>query len=82
MEWWALRRGRGGVRPLRGGLERLRGYNPHEHWVFLRSDRLQSGYKTGRQLHLSAAVLDNYATAFEHPLMTEAGRVLGKPVRF
>ena len=34
--------------------------------------------KTGRQLHLSAAVLDTYASAFEHPLMAEAARLLGK----
>ncbi len=34
--------------------------------------------KTGRQLRLSAAVLDAYASAFEHPLMTEAARLPGK----
>ena len=34
--------------------------------------------KTGRQLRLSAAVLDTYASAFEHPLMAEAARLLGK----
>jgi serine/threonine-protein kinase HipA len=34
--------------------------------------------KTGRQLHLKASVLDAYASAFVHPLMEEARRVLGK----
>jgi serine/threonine-protein kinase HipA len=34
--------------------------------------------KTGRQLRLSAAVLDAYASAFEHPLMTEAAQLVGK----
>jgi len=34
--------------------------------------------KTGRQLRLKAATLDTYASAFEHPLMEEAGRLLGK----
>lgn len=33
--------------------------------------------KTGRQCRLSAAVLDTYASAFEHPLVTEAGRLIG-----
>jgi serine/threonine-protein kinase HipA len=33
--------------------------------------------KTGRQLHLKARTLDAYASAFEHGLMDEAGRVLG-----
>lgn len=32
--------------------------------------------KTGRQLRLSAAVLDAYSSAFENPLMDEAARVL------
>jgi serine/threonine-protein kinase HipA len=32
---------------------------------------------TGRKLRLTAAVLDTYASAFEHPLMTEAAQVLG-----
>jgi hypothetical protein len=33
-----------------GGLEALRRYNPCKHWLFLRSDPLQSRYKgvTGR----------------------------------
>jgi len=34
--------------------------------------------KTGRQLHLRATVLDTYASAFEHSLMAEAGRLLKK----
>ncbi len=34
--------------------------------------------KTGRQLRMSAAALDTYASAFEHPLMTEAAQLLGK----
>jgi serine/threonine-protein kinase HipA len=34
--------------------------------------------KTGRELRLSAAVLDAYASAFEHPLMAEAARFLGE----
>lgn len=34
--------------------------------------------KTGRELRLRAATLDAYASAFDHPLMEEAGRVLGK----
>jgi len=38
-----------------------------------------SGWRTtGRKLRLSAAVLDTYATAFEHPLMTEAATLIGK----
>jgi serine/threonine-protein kinase HipA len=34
--------------------------------------------KTGRQLHLKASTLDAYASAFEHSLMDEAKRLLGK----
>ena len=34
--------------------------------------------KTGRQLRLKASTLDTYASAFEHPLMDEARRLLGK----
>ena len=34
--------------------------------------------KTGRQLRLKAATLDAYASAFEHPLMDETSRLLGK----
>jgi hypothetical protein len=34
--------------------------------------------KTGRQLRLKASALDIYASAFEHPLMDEAARLLGK----
>jgi serine/threonine-protein kinase HipA len=34
--------------------------------------------KTGRKLRLKASTLDVYASAFDHPLMDEAGRVLGK----
>ena len=34
--------------------------------------------KTGRQLRLSAAVLDAYASAFENPLMTEAAPLVGQ----
>lgn len=35
-------------------------------------------HKIGRQLRLKASTLDTYASAFEHPLMDEAGRFLGK----
>lgn len=34
--------------------------------------------KTGRHLRLKAAMLDAYASAFEHPLMDETRRLLGK----
>ena len=34
--------------------------------------------KTGRQLRIKAATLDAYASAFEHPLMDEAGCLVGK----
>ena len=34
--------------------------------------------KTGRQLRLKASTLGAYASAFEHPLMDEARRLLGK----
>ena len=34
--------------------------------------------KTGRQLRLKASTLDAYASAFEHPLMDEARRMLGR----
>jgi serine/threonine-protein kinase HipA len=34
--------------------------------------------KTGKQLHLKASVLDSYASAFEHPLMDEARRLMSK----
>jgi serine/threonine-protein kinase HipA len=34
--------------------------------------------KTGRQLGLKASTLNAYATAFHHPLMDEAGRLLGR----
>ena len=34
--------------------------------------------KTGRQLRLKASTLDADASAFEHPLMDEARRILGK----
>jgi len=34
--------------------------------------------KTGRKLRLKASTLDTYASAFEHPLMDEARRLLGK----
>ena len=34
--------------------------------------------KTGRQFRLKASALDIYASAFEHPLMDEARRLLGK----
>jgi serine/threonine-protein kinase HipA len=38
-----------------------------------------SGWSSvARQLHLNAAVIDAYASAFEHPLMSEAARLLGK----
>ena len=32
---------------------------------------------TGRQLHLKASTLDAYTSAFEHPLIDEAGRLAG-----
>lgn len=31
---------------------------------------------TGRKLRLTAGVLDTYASAFEHPLITEAAQIL------
>lgn len=34
--------------------------------------------KTGRQLRLKASALDAYASAFEHPLMDEAKRLIGR----
>jgi hypothetical protein len=34
--------------------------------------------KIGRQLRLKAPALDTYASAFEHPLMDETRRLLGK----
>ena len=34
--------------------------------------------KTGRQLRIKASTLDTYASAFEHPLMDETRRLLGK----
>jgi serine/threonine-protein kinase HipA len=34
--------------------------------------------KTGKQLRLKASALDSYASAFEHPLMNEAKRLVGK----
>jgi serine/threonine-protein kinase HipA len=34
--------------------------------------------KTGRQLRLKASTLDAYASAFEHPLMDETARLIGK----
>ncbi len=34
--------------------------------------------KTGRQLRLTASTLDSYASAFEHPLMDEARRLLDR----
>jgi serine/threonine-protein kinase HipA len=34
--------------------------------------------KTGRQIRLKASDLDTYASAFDHPLMDEAGQLLGK----
>jgi hypothetical protein len=34
--------------------------------------------KTGRQLRLKATALDDYASAFERPLMDEAERLIGK----
>jgi len=34
--------------------------------------------KTGRQLRLKASTLDTYASAFEHPLLDEARRLLVK----
>ena len=41
------------------------------------SDAVSGWRKTGRQLRIKAATLDAYASAFEHPLMGEAGRLLG-----
>lgn len=34
--------------------------------------------KTGRRLRLKTPTLDAYASAFEHPLMDEAKRLIGK----
>jgi predicted LPLAT superfamily acyltransferase len=34
--------------------------------------------KTGRQLRIKASTLDAYASAFEHPLMDETTRLIGK----
>jgi hypothetical protein len=34
--------------------------------------------KTGKQLRFKAATLDAYASAFEHPHMDEAIRLIGK----
>jgi len=34
--------------------------------------------KIGRQLHLKASTLDTYASAFEHPLMDETMRLIGR----
>jgi hypothetical protein len=39
---------------------------------------VSSWRKTGRQCRLSAAVLDAYASAFEHPLTTDAAQLLGE----
>ncbi len=39
---------------------------------------ISSWHKTGRQLRLKASTLDSYASAFMHPLMEEAARLLGK----
>jgi serine/threonine-protein kinase HipA len=39
---------------------------------------VSSWRKTGKQLHLKASVLDSYASAFEHPLLDEARRLLSK----
>jgi len=35
-------------------------------------------HKTGKQLRVKAATLDAYASAFDHSLMNEAGRLIGK----
>ncbi len=38
-----------------------------------------SGWRTpGKRLRLKAATLDAYANAFQHPLMDEARRILGR----
>lgn len=55
------------------------GLNPGESKDILREVFMAvSGWRgTGRQLRLKAAVLDTYASAFEHPLMNEARKFLG-----
>jgi serine/threonine-protein kinase HipA len=54
------------------------GLKPAESKKILRQvfASVSSWRTTGRQLHLSAAVLDTYASAFEHPLMAEAASLL------
>jgi serine/threonine-protein kinase HipA len=54
------------------------GLKPAESKKILREvfASVSSWRTTGRQLHLSAAVLDTYASAFEHPLMAEAASLL------
>lgn len=41
-------------------------------------DAVSEWRKTGRQLRVKATTLDAYASAFEHPLMDETSRLLGK----
>lgn len=41
-------------------------------------DAVSKWRRTGRQLHIKAATLDAYTSAFEHPLMDEARRMLGQ----
>jgi serine/threonine-protein kinase HipA len=55
------------------------GLKPVESKKILREvfNAVADWHKTGRQLRLSAAVLDIYVTAFEHSLMTEAAKLLG-----
>ena len=55
------------------------GLKPAEALKILREvfTAVSGWHKIGRQLRLSAAVLDAYASAFENPLMAEAARFLG-----
>jgi len=56
------------------------GLNPTESKKILREvfTAVSGWRKIGRQLHLRAAVLNTYASAFEHSLMAEASRLVKK----
>jgi hypothetical protein len=56
------------------------GLKPAESKTILREVlTVVSGWrKTGKQLRFKAATLDAYASAFEHPHMHEAIRLIGK----
>jgi hypothetical protein len=59
--------------------ESEQGVNATESKIILRDvfTAVTGWRKTGRQLRLKASTLDAYASAFEHPLMDEARRLLG-----